>query len=91
MSIIKHVTLEKIVAHDFRYDPRRKEKRMPLKAIPNSRDSALLEKELVCPPICLTLLHHDYILPSNVSDHCLWVLCMTSKRLYLGFNVASTC
>ena len=22
MSIIKHVTLEKIVAHDFRYDPR---------------------------------------------------------------------
>ena len=23
MSIIKHVTLQKIVAHDFRYDPRR--------------------------------------------------------------------
>ena len=22
MSIIKHVTLQKIVAHDFRYDPR---------------------------------------------------------------------
>ena len=24
MSIIKHVTLQKIVAHDFRYDPRTK-------------------------------------------------------------------
>ena len=23
LSIIKHVTLQKIVAHDFRYDPRR--------------------------------------------------------------------
>ena len=23
MSIIKHVTLQKIVAHDFRYDPRK--------------------------------------------------------------------
>ena len=23
MSIIKHVTLQKIVAHDFQYDPRR--------------------------------------------------------------------
>ena len=22
MSIIKHVTLQKIIAHDFRYDPR---------------------------------------------------------------------
>ena len=25
MSIIKHVTLQKIVAHDFRYDPRKTE------------------------------------------------------------------
>ena len=24
MSIVKHVTLQKIVAHDFRYDPRNK-------------------------------------------------------------------
>ena len=30
MSIIKHVTLQQIVAHDFRYDPR---KILPLPAI----------------------------------------------------------
>ena len=28
MSIIKHVTLQKIVAHDFRYDPRIRQQRM---------------------------------------------------------------
>ena len=26
MSIIKHVTLQKIVAHDFRYDPRKNDR-----------------------------------------------------------------
>ena len=36
MSIIKHVTLQKIVAHDFRYDPHRKctqSQEIPLKVM----------------------------------------------------------
>ena len=31
MSIIKHVTLQKIVAHDFRYDPRNFEQQQNIK------------------------------------------------------------
>ena len=38
MSIIKHVTLQKIVAHDFRYDPRTSRKHEADKSPPYGAD-----------------------------------------------------
>ena len=53
MTIIKHVTLQKIVAHDFRYDPR------ILRYFPHTATSELLRP---------TALHRTYSQTPNDED-----------------------
>ena len=54
LSIIKHVTLQKIVAHDFRYDPRNLVRSV-------SRSRLLVIKIFSC-TLCVKICYFDVIL-----------------------------
>ena len=53
MSIIKHVTLQKIVAHDFRYDPRIKNSNFHNKTTGTTR-------QLRCYLFCFLNIREDF-------------------------------
>ena len=47
MSIIKHVTLQKIVAHDFRYDPRIYYKEIKVALKQNNKKCKKMETQII--------------------------------------------
>ena len=67
MSIIKHVTLQKIVAHDFRYDPRMSSvktsdvlAKIQIRNLPNrDPEHYLCSSELVVTKLVSRVAKHD--------------------------------
>ena len=47
MSIMKHVTLQKIVAHDFRYDPRNNSDHSPSEELHNTISAGGVRRDAV--------------------------------------------
>ena len=68
MSIIKHVTLQKIVAHDFRYDPR---------MIPSGPKNTNIRQQLQAPYLVEDLIRYQRKWRKHVTK-------MEEKRLLLS-------